>query len=620
MKKKYFTHLLNPYLICTILSLIFYYLPALETSITDDIQIISEAQVNYSDSIAQPNPEDQTLWETSNLPIKAKHFASKTPYSIWVKFEIDQRQLKGNHFGILIPKLPDGGVAYIDDVELFNVAGSTSDKQVKLHTALISKVNIESSKDKRVVLIHLNPLNSLGDLGAIYFGDTKAILNLMLSYHKWDSAYPTAIQFICLFSTVISLILALKYKDLPKLWLVFFTLLFGLLWHVEVNIEKLPLEFWLPWQLSSWILFTAFIFFFLRLNFFLAKIKFPLYITISLLLYSCFASITILLNDHYANYANYAREGLFICLLSLLTLVFVNFVIQAFLRKNWGLFCLSILFSTASIPIINDAMSMTGAIVTLNPLLRTFGIPEFHLAVNFLSYLLALPYLLIAFIGVFAIFQKQLNMKSYISQAIETERSAILRDLHDGLGSTLAIGSIQAQTGRLTLEGAQKLLNNSLNDLRLIINGFTNGQPDLESMISLIIEQIKSIYQQCGGDREILFDFPEPSQTRPTLSHREVISLSHAIREALTNALKHSDANLIKIQLRYQGDRILIDIIDNGSTGFDVQEKMSSSTGNGLKNLRSRICSMNGTLNLQSHPKYTHISIVIPTKKELKGL
>ncbi|WP_397392781.1 sensor histidine kinase [Polynucleobacter sp.] len=217
--------------------------------------------------------------------------------------------------------------------------------------------------------------------------------------------------------------------------------------------------------------------------------------------------------------------------------------------------------------------------------------------------------------SIFSIFQNQQKMEAHIANAIKLERSTILRDLHDGLGSTLTLASIQAQTGRLTLEGAKTLLNNSLDDLRLIINGSPNGYADLPAMISIVASQLKAIHGEGGGNVEILTDLPNPNQAGPPLSSKNAISLAYAIREALTNSLKHSDANQIKIKLHYANSRTYIQLSDNSSTGFNVEAQQSMRRGNGLKNLRARVYSMNGDIEIKSSAGGTHISIDIPEQR-----
>jgi len=68
-------------------------------------------------------------------------------------------------------------------------------------------------------------------------------------------------------------------------------------------------------------------------------------------------------------------------------------------------------------------------------------------------------------------------------------------------------------------------------------------------------------------------------------------NLFFCIKEVLNNALKHSDATVVTMQITAEKNEIQIVIRDNGN-GFREQNHF----GNGLKNIQKRIESINGKL------------------------
>jgi signal transduction histidine kinase len=70
------------------------------------------------------------------------------------------------------------------------------------------------------------------------------------------------------------------------------------------------------------------------------------------------------------------------------------------------------------------------------------------------------------------------------------------------------------------------------------------------------------------------------------------------VSEALTNAAKHSAATLIDVVVEYSEDDRLVHVIvsDNGSGGADPVR------GSGLRGLRQRIRTLDGSLTIQSPP------------------
>ena len=76
----------------------------------------------------------------------------------------------------------------------------------------------------------------------------------------------------------------------------------------------------------------------------------------------------------------------------------------------------------------------------------------------------------------------------------------------------------------------------------------------------------------------------------------------------MNNALRHSEATEISVQLIIDDSRLHITVEDNGK-GFDP-EVAEARGGNGLKNIRQRVTALNGNLEISSAPgKGTEVNI-----------
>ena len=84
-------------------------------------------------------------------------------------------------------------------------------------------------------------------------------------------------------------------------------------------------------------------------------------------------------------------------------------------------------------------------------------------------------------------------------------------------------------------------------------------------------------------------------------------------QEALTNAIKHSDAENVAVQLSLLDDnRILMKIIDDGR-GFSTSQTMGQEKGLGLSIIRERAVRLGGSANIFSEPENgTTVTIKIP--------
>lgn len=72
-----------------------------------------------------------------------------------------------------------------------------------------------------------------------------------------------------------------------------------------------------------------------------------------------------------------------------------------------------------------------------------------------------------------------------------------------------------------------------------------------------------------------------------------------AIKEALHNILRHSQASTASLEIRCQRQEMLVIIRDDGR-GFDPNA--ADGSGNGLTNMRRRVAEAGGTLHIESKP------------------
>jgi two-component system, NarL family, sensor kinase len=87
--------------------------------------------------------------------------------------------------------------------------------------------------------------------------------------------------------------------------------------------------------------------------------------------------------------------------------------------------------------------------------------------------------------------------------------------------------------------------------------------------------------------------------------------LYRVIQECVNNVIKHSGANNLDISLIKDADGISATVEDNGR-GFDTNYKQNFE-GIGLKNIRSRVDFLKGTVDFDSSPgKGTLVAIHVP--------
>lgn len=195
----------------------------------------------------------------------------------------------------------------------------------------------------------------------------------------------------------------------------------------------------------------------------------------------------------------------------------------------------------------------------------------------------------------------RMRLEREVIEISEREQTRIGRDLHDGLGQTLtgvslSLGSLAKRLGAdreasEELAAVGKLLAGAISDVRRIAKTLT---PDIEglggfqrALESLAAEIRRSNQIDCHVT--IAADCLIHDETAATHIYR-------ITQEALSNAVRHSDAKLIELTLKRHKGIYSLEIADDGrGIGVDIE----NTEGMGFKNMRYRAHSLNGTIDVK---------------------
>ena len=171
------------------------------------------------------------------------------------------------------------------------------------------------------------------------------------------------------------------------------------------------------------------------------------------------------------------------------------------------------------------------------------------------------------------------------------ERERIARDLHDLLGHTLSLITLKAELARKLVDrdpqrAKQEMLEveqtsrAALADVREAISGYRG-----EGVAAELVRARKTL-ETAGIAVDCEFD-----QLPLTPAQETVLAL--ALREAVTNVVRHAQAQQCKVRLHREKDVCTLEIADNGR-GADSPE------GNGLRGMRERLEAIGGSLQRQT--------------------
>jgi two-component system sensor histidine kinase DesK len=169
------------------------------------------------------------------------------------------------------------------------------------------------------------------------------------------------------------------------------------------------------------------------------------------------------------------------------------------------------------------------------------------------------------------------------------ERERIARDLHDLLGHTLTVVAVKADLAsrlvdrdparaRAEIEDIQSTARAALADVRAAVTGMRST--------TLAAELADARRALAAAGIELSID-GQPQALPPGVES----VLAFALREGVTNVIRHAGARACRLRLDVAGGEARLELRDDGR-GFAGAE------GNGLAGLRERLAAVNGTLSL----------------------
>lgn len=187
-----------------------------------------------------------------------------------------------------------------------------------------------------------------------------------------------------------------------------------------------------------------------------------------------------------------------------------------------------------------------------------------------------------------------------IENATLNERNRIAREIHDTVGhclssSILQIGALLAITKddmeKVYLEQIKDTLTEGMDSIRNSIHNIHEASMNLESKISELAKNYS--FCQVNVNYRIINDF----------TMKQKYTILFIVKEAMTNTMKHSDADLINMVFAEMPGFYKIIIDDNGSKKSEITELRGVPAGENKKNMGivgmyERVMELNGHINI----------------------
>ncbi|MBC9712573.1 sensor histidine kinase [Streptomyces sp. TRM66268-LWL] len=181
-----------------------------------------------------------------------------------------------------------------------------------------------------------------------------------------------------------------------------------------------------------------------------------------------------------------------------------------------------------------------------------------------------------------------------VVEAVHDERRRIERDLHDGVQQRLvALGMLLGRALRgQDPERREELLRQAHEESRLALGELRDVAWRVYPVAldeAGLAAALESVVERTSIPVRLDYGLPaEPDRPVATVAY-------FVVSEAVTNAVKHSQATAISVRLAQASGRLLVTVGDDGIGGADP-------AGGGLVGLRRRTAALDGTLDVHSPP------------------
>jgi len=190
-------------------------------------------------------------------------------------------------------------------------------------------------------------------------------------------------------------------------------------------------------------------------------------------------------------------------------------------------------------------------------------------------------------------------------KTLSKERERIMRDMHDGIGGQLVsiITSLQEETGDVFKKVKEKV-QLSLVDLRFVIDSLDPLINDLPTLLGMMRMRMEDELNSANMELEwAVTELPDIVDMSPQRS----LHVMRIVQEAMTNSIKHSKSDKLKVATGVIDNKVFVDIIDYG----EASKKISTNISRGIKNMQYRAEQLGAKLAISNESSGTSVRLLL---------
>lgn len=180
--------------------------------------------------------------------------------------------------------------------------------------------------------------------------------------------------------------------------------------------------------------------------------------------------------------------------------------------------------------------------------------------------------------------------------AVTQERERLLSDMHDSLGAGLSTAQLLLRQGQLSVNDAAYLVQECMDDLRLVFDVSAHLDEDLVSLVADVRFRLEARFSAVG----IQTSWKINADDMPAMGPSRSLQFMRMLQETMTNAMRHADARHLEVSLQWmESKRVLCLQVQDDGKGLTAAQ----SSGRGLANMARRASALGGELEVRaSHP------------------
>jgi two-component system sensor histidine kinase UhpB len=325
-----------------------------------------------------------------------------------------------------------------------------------------------------------------------------------------------------------------------------------------------------------------------------------------------------------ATWAKYLEGILLVCAVALVSLYAMGFAesgaaqvrlfygllpLLLWAAMRFGVGCVSATLSSISFLAVWGAMHGRGPFLAMSS--------GSVVAMQLFLCVISLPFM---FLAVLLVQQSETASSLRQSRALlidgqEDERRRIARELHDGVGQSLALAQIEVlqliERCELALRPKLETLSEQLSEISNVTREISHGLHPLNLEVLGLAGALNKLCRESSQEGFLNIEFVDrglPARIAPDTA----LSLYRVAQEALHNVAKYSQASHVEVSVRIKGGRLWLDVVDDGVGFTTAQEERE---GLGLESMRERVELLGGKLAIKSAPRQgTRIRASVPLR------